>query len=873
MFSSRLSSVSLLRRFTAAFLLLTAFSLPAATYTVTSTNDSGAGSLRQAILDANANSGSDSITFNLSGSAPFTIKPASILPPISEPVILDATTQTGYSNQPLVSLDGSLLGGNVISGLTLGSSGVVIRGLAIGAFPKYGIEMGTFGSNVVQGCFIGTDASGTVVRANTSGGIHIGISTGNTIGGINANDGNLISGNGNDGIWIDGSPTSGPHVIAGNTIGLAWGGSVAMPNSKQGIRISSGVSIVVGGVVAGARNIVSGNTESGVAIEGNVATNNLVQGNYIGTDATGMLAIPNGQYGVRLVLGAWANIVGGTNSGAGNVISGNTSSGVDISTGAHDNRIQGNFIGTTKTGTAALGNMQLGVALSAATNNLIGGNSAAARNVISGNSQSGIFLLGSNARSNRIEGNYIGVGATGTSALPNGVSGIWASNAVANVIGGSTAGSGNVISGNSSHGVVLRMGATGNWVQGNRIGTDASGTTKIGNGGHGVVLDGAPANLIGGTNAVAGNLISGNVYGIQIFNAGASNNIVQGNRIGTDITGMTGIANSSDGISVGSGGAGTVLNTLIGGGISGAGNLISFNTVVGLYLNNSSGTQIRGNWFGLRADGIGSLGNVRHNIEVDANVTSTTIGGLAPEDQNKIAFVQSALYDGVRIRDGALGISVLANHFYSNAGLGIDLGVDGVSTNDGCGDADGGANNGQNFPVLTGAVSDGMATSVKGSLESAVGKTYLLQFYASPVTDPSGYGEGQIFLGSANVTLGGVCSNTFNATLPTGAPAGWVVSATASDPANNTSEFSLTTVVGGVPALNILSTNAGLASLSWLVTNAYGGSWQLVQATNLTPPVVWSAVTNSPTVLSNGTLFSLNLPSTNGTRFFRLRYE
>jgi len=866
------------RRLLAALLLAVATAAQATTFTVTNVNDSGAGSLRQAITDANNNPGADALVFAIPGSAPFSINLATGLPAITETVSIDATTQTGFSNKPVVVLNGFAIAASV-NGLTLNSGGNTVRGLVINNFPKYGIEVlaAAAGTNTIQGCFIGTDANGTLAQTNIFGGIHIGASSDNLIGGTNALDGNLVSGNNNDGIWIEGQPGSARNQIVGNWIGTTWGGTSILGNLQQGIRITAGQFNIVGGGTPEARNIISGNGQSGVAIEGATSTNNVVLGNYIGLNNSGVTNIANGQYGVRVVSGARLNSVGGVNSGDGNVISGNAKSGVDLSSGAQGNAVQGNFIGLSASGINAVANGESGIAMVAATNNLIGGNTPAVRNVISGNAQAGIFVSGL-SRSNRLEGNYIGLDATGANAVGNIGSGVLITNAANTFVGNATSGGGNVISGNADSGVILRLAVTsGNQVLGNFIGTDATGTTAIGNGiNYGVLIDRAPSNQIGGATAGARNVISGNYDGVAIVGNTASNNVIQGNYIGTDYSGTTGVSNRFQGIRIEGTGPDIIYNTLIGGTNSGEGNVISANGSSpmfrpGIYLKYAVGTKIQGNLIGVAADGVSPLGNLAHNVEIDF-VTNTIIGGTSPLAGNVIANAIDPQRSGIRVRNG-IGNAILGNSIYNNGRMGISFNGVSPTLNDSSCDSDTGVNGLQNYPVPTNAVSDGFSTIVKGYLPSMGGQSYQLQFYASPAVNPSGYWEGKKFLGTATVSLA-TCTNSFVATLPNTTPAGWSITTTATDPGNNTSEFSSTAVLAGqAPSLSIEPTAGGTTSISWLLTNAFGGTWQLVQATNLNAPVVWANVAGAPTVTSNGTWFTVTVGANNNSRLFRLLYQ
>lgn len=201
-----------------------------ATYTVTNTNDSGAGSFRQAILDANANAGVDTITFSIAGSGTQIINIASVLPTITDQIIIDGTTQNGYvagSFVPIV-IDGNNLNTNGLT-LGIGSSGSTIRGLVVRDFGQWGIEIqATSVNNTISNNFLGRmDSSGSSVTGEENG---IGVvvrSTGNTIGGTTST-GNVVSGNssGFGAIYIDGVN----NVVAGNIVGLNAVGTTALGN-------------------------------------------------------------------------------------------------------------------------------------------------------------------------------------------------------------------------------------------------------------------------------------------------------------------------------------------------------------------------------------------------------------------------------------------------------------------------------------------------------------------------------------------------------------------------------------------------------------------------------------------------------------------
>jgi titin len=906
------------------------------TFVVTTTANSGPGSFFQAITNANASPGLDTITFNLSGTPPFTIAPTTALPAITDPVVIDATTQPGYAGKPVIELNGAATSGSTI-GLRFSSGASTLRGLAINRFPVQQLELDS-ASNTVQGNFIGTDVTGTLARGKGSGSYGLLVkSADNLIGGTNAGNGNVFSGGNDTGIYL---LNANSNVVQGNLIGVTAAGTASLSNLNNGIVIYGSSGNLIGGPVPAAMNIVSGNGASGVyltgaATTGNViqgnrigtdisgsnavsnvkgdgvtiigapgnvvsgnlissngsagvsiqnasATGNVVSGNYIGTDVNGKIALANHNSGVS-ISGGGGNQIGGTNAGAGNVISGNIFDGITLTGGTTANLIQGNLIGLTAAGGSALHNGQNGITISSATNNTIGGVVAGARNVISGNAGNGIDIAQLADSGNRVLGNYIGTDVAGAVHIPNNLAGVLLQGST-NIIGGTVAGAGNVISGNLQQGVWI-VGAngnvTGNVVQGNLIGLNASGTASVGNGilvaaSAGIGISTAAGNIIGGAAAGARNVISANNgAGIFLIGATASRNLVAGNFIGTDISGTKAVGNIWEGIYLEQ--AGT---NQIGGSSGGAGNLISGNYAQGIFLTNASWNIIQGNWVGTKADGTNNLANQLHNVELQLNANNNSIGGAAAGAGNRLAYASvgySQLYCGVRVRTGAGNNLISGNSIFSNGALGIDLSPTAGGTAAGVnpivlcesGVAANAANAGQNYPTLSN-VFCGASTRVRGSLSSNPGRTYTLQFFASPAGNASGYGEGQVFLGQTNLTLGSSCSSNFIAYLSATVPAGWVVTATATDPNNNTSEFSAWIPVITMPTVQLAQPGQGQLSVSW--TNN-GGSYALQQTHSLTPPILWSTVTNLPVLTSNfwvTTLGTTNLFASPVTFFFRL---
>ena len=605
-----------------------------AVFVVNNTGDSGPGTLRQAMLDANAAAGPDDIHFDIAGDGVQTITPQSQLPAVSD-VVIDGYTQPGARPNTLA---------------------------------------------------LGTDA---VLRVE-----------------VRCDAADLI----------------------------ATGGSCFVLTGRATVR-----GLVVNQIVTG-RSLAE---RVGITLAG---TGNVVEGNYVGTDATGMARRGGGSRTKAVALdNADGNRIGGTSPAARNVIGG-TDTNVHLRTGSDGNRVEGNYIGLRADGTAALNPAELygsGVASYGGAGNVFGGTAPGAQNVLSGLLY-GAIIVQPLGPGETIEGNFIGTDATGTYAVCNGV-GVFSLGVVGAAgneprVGGRAPGAGNLISGNTGVGLYLGGASV---AEGNRIGTDLTGTRRLPNHAGGVVANG-PGNTIGGTVAAARNVISGN--------------------------GVAGDASAGNGL--------TLENSVSG--------------------STATGTLVRGNYIGTDVTGTQNLGNEGHGVRITTQGPNT-IGGTLAAAANTIAFNGG---DGVSIAgappDGqqplAGGAAVLGNSIHSNAGLGIDLADDGVTGNDAGGDLDGfpGDNGRQNFPVLASASTPagGTTTTVTGTLNSAPTTTYRLEFFASRERDPSGHGEGETYVGSAQVTTGADGTATFAAPLPVAVPPGRYLTATATDPAGNTSEFS-----------------------------------------------------------------------------------
>lgn len=516
------------------------------TLTVTNTNTSGAGSLRDAITTANGSSDVDTICFNIPGSGVKTISPTTVtnndIPAIGHPVIIDGTTQPGYSGVPLIQINGANAG-SAKSGIVINAGNSTIRGLIVNRFSNDGIILNNNGGNTIVGNYVGVDETGTTDLGNGTSGI--GVATpNNIIGGTTSADRNLVSGNQGSGIAITGSGASN-NTISGNYIGTNISGSGKVGNSADGILITYGTNNTVGGTVGvnptvsctGSCNLVSGNGANGIGIQGgtgNPTNGNQVKGNYVGVNVTGTSAVANGDIGFEVQSGR-DNTIGGTTPEERNIFSGNLGAGVSITgTLATGNVVKGNYIGVNKLGSSAIKNHKMGVNIGSpdgssnnASSNVIGGTTGTspngsctgACNIIAGNAWSGVYISGSNGGNNQLVGNFIGVGASGGWTIPNIQDGVGIINSPNNRIGGSSANARNLISGNGGNGVaIVGDASTGTKIEGNYIGI-ATDQNVMANNVTGVAVGGGVDTL------VTANSIYGNGFlGIDLSLGGVSPN-------------------------------------------------------------------------------------------------------------------------------------------------------------------------------------------------------------------------------------------------------------------------------------------------------------------------------------------------------------
>jgi CSLREA domain-containing protein len=654
------------RRLLLSFLCLFAVSAFASNYVVNDVGDDSdqtpgndvcatAGAvctLRAAIEEANAHAGADVITFSIAG----VISPTTPTPFITEQVTIDGTTAPGFVNAPVVVMYG---GGFFANALVFapGSSSSSLVGLKIHGFTSTAV--GIVSSSVsVRRNYLGPVGGGT---PNFRGLTLLGASS-CTIGGNTDGDGNVISGNSDNGLTIGGAG----HTIADNFIGTDATGTAALPNGQAGIEVVGGSNTAIGVAGTNIENVISGNTRFGVLITPPTTATTLVN-NIIGLNVAGTAAVPNGQSGV-FVQGS-GTVIGTPASG--NVISGNGEYGIE---NREPSIIQNNIVGLDRTGQNAIGNALDGILVGATST--VGGGSAGEGNTVSGNLRNGIgFAIGPGTM---ISGNTVGLNISRTVARGNSQHGVFLSNTFGSGVTIGAAGGGmNIISANGGDGINGLVPNSS--ITNNRIGTDGTGTIDLGNAG---------AGIRGGVDQVTANLISGN--------------------------GMQGVV------------------------LEGVSQVLTNNII-------------------------------RRNA-----------------------------LEGVKVTSVSTISTITANSIFSNGGLGIDLTPDGVTPNDPT-DPDLGPNGLQNYPVITSALTVGGTSRIEGSLNSTPNTLFALHFYANSAADPSGFGEGEQFMGTTNVTTDSSGNATF-AWIGPSVTIGNFITSTATGP-TGTSEFSAVNDVAPLPTV------------------------------------------------------------------------
>ena len=310
-----------------------------------------AGSLRWAIQQANSDSDPTSIIdFKISGNGVHTINLQSALPAITHPTTIDGSTPSDYIGSPLIELNCAALHASD-TGLWITAGNSTLRGLAVDNCSGTAIELSSYGSDVIAGCYVGTTPDGSQAKSNDLG-ILISGSSNNTIGGTGPHDLNLISGNLSHGISITDSLKD---LIIGNYIGTDITGKNAVPNGNDGIDIASSPGTTIGGTTKRAGNVISGNRGDGIDFTSGSSNGTVVEGNFIGTDESGTVGLGNA--GTGILLGSSQVTIGGISADAGNTIAHNKGNVLDIGDGIRllSNSDQCSILSNSSFGNAGLG--------------------------------------------------------------------------------------------------------------------------------------------------------------------------------------------------------------------------------------------------------------------------------------------------------------------------------------------------------------------------------------------------------------------------------------------------------------------------------------------------------------------------------------
>ena len=586
-----------------------------------------------------------------------------------------------------------------------GEGAVTLNGYPNNLQGEYGLEIYGSSYNIIQGLTIKYFSRAIVINGSNDS------ASFNKIGLLASDPGDGTEGNvlifNHSGIDIKGQGAS-DNTVAGNYIGTGTGGGVAEPN-LTGISIANEahhnlIGSISGSTVLEGGNLISGNSVVGINLSSD-ADHNHISGNYIGTTKGGNNALPNGE-GLRMVSSSY-NVIGIAPSGEGfpNLISGNTYDGIFLGASNH-NIIAGNYIGTNKNGTAAIPNRNGVWFTDGSSSNIIGTNGdgtadAVEGNLISGNQSYGVNISHTNTIKNVIAGNYIGTNFDASTPIENYAGGITVSGDL-NLIGTNGDGvsdslEGNVISGNANVGVFL---ASFNCiVAGNYIGVDKTGMFAIGNYFDGIKINPDGNHNIIGTDgdgvadAAERNIISGNAVAL-IGSAGididGDNNVVAGNYIGTDATGITGLGNLQDGVQLSTSASGNLIGT-DGDGVSDniEGNLISGNGRIGIWIYGGYVNTVAGNRIGTDISGTAAIPNMHAVNEgygavhlsggASGNIIGTNSDGSNDSDEGNL--ISGNARRGIVIEGSTTHFNIVAGNkigtdITGNSALGNAVGIE-----------------------------------------------------------------------------------------------------------------------------------------------------------------------------------------------------
>jgi parallel beta-helix repeat protein len=750
------------------------------TITVTNLNDAGTGSLRQAILEANALPGKsvEQVNFAVAGTITLTSGP---LAPISHPLNINGTSAPGFLGTPLVEIDA-----NGFAGLqfTTRSTGSALRSLGLVDASGDAVTLGGHDITVV-GDFIGLELDGSTPAGNGGSGVvinptsyHDTIGATSTFGPLISLASNVISSNGGNGIVVNGSSRN--RLIA-NYIGTDVTGTLARGNGGNGVVLTGGShGNTIGGIIpfVNAQNIVplsnliSGNQGDGVLITGKSSTN-LMAANLIGTNNTGNVALGNRLDGVTILNGSNRNVLTGTRIGQApfiyaNIIDGNGGNGLRVSN-SNNTVIQANFFGLGYDNKTPVGNALDGLLIEGTSANTQDGGVIPLGNVNAANGGNGDEIRDT-ARGTVVFNNFIGLAAfQDYTNLGNGLDGMLISST-----GGNNTIRTSIITENQRDGIEITGQARGVVVEQVFIGINTNGSIAMPNGMDGISISGnAHNNTIGGFihSVVPQTTISANLGDGVSFTGTAHNNSIVNTFIGTDFRGKTALGNGGAGVFLGSG---TFANT-IGGTQSKYANLISGNLGDGVDLNGTFSNTLAANLIGVQAPdrvrtSLLPLSNGGNGISITSSFQNL-IGGKTAGAANTIDFNAAA---GVLVNSGS-GNAILRNSIAENQGPGIVLQP--------------GANANQAAPVLAGVAVNGRCTVILGTLTSTPNSTFLIQLFANAPTAPAPVSSGQTYLASQTVTTNalGVASIRF---MVLNQSTSNIYTTTATSAIKNTSPFS-----------------------------------------------------------------------------------
>jgi hypothetical protein len=706
-------------------LALSACGAYAATFTVTTSADSGPGSLRDAILGANTSTPPNDIRFTLS---PSRIVPLSPLPALTNSMTLDGTNHPVYISAPVVILDGQY-GATNGPGLQVNGTGIVVRALRLVGFTGTAVQV-QGSHNAIEGCH---------VVSNLQYGIHV-LGSSNRIGGVSNALRNMVYGNPRGGVVITNGVgnTVRANLVGVNIFGFGSSGR-GEPPQERGIWLSGGRETLLEGWTGGVL-VVSGN---GVGVEFGPATySNTLRGAWFSVDAEGTGSVPNAD--AIIIHGpSHGNVLGGAFDTQRNVVGANSNRAVQLLAGSSNNVIRSLLVGFHPLFTALYTN-QYGLLLSNSAGNVVG--APGDSNFIVGCSTAGLQLSGTGATHNLIQHTIAGAGPGFLSQARN-YETLVLEGAPANQVG-----PGNALVLSSNHGVrISGRAAADNLLIGNFIGVNPLGQQQP-NLGHGVYLQQVPGTLLGDGSVTGRNTIGGNFgYGVVLEGTGTFNTLMGGNWIGVAGTPPQSRTNRMGGVWLNDAPSNTI-------GIAGdAPNVISGNDGAGIRVSGAPAWRnlIVNNFIGLDPAGTGSLFNTSHGIQL-AQARATRIGGTVAGERNVIGGNQGY---GILVEAGETYSNLIAGNFIgsrSNGFAAVSNTLGGVRIESWGTQVGGAATNARN--VIAGNGGSGLLISGAEASNTVVLNNYLGIMAGGQAASPNGGDGVRVAAGASATTIGGAGS-------------------------------------------------------------------------------------------------------------------